>query len=209
MSASRYSKQYDEQTVNSSIHLKKYITPSPNDRSFKCGLCKGDSRLYENLLIHLESDAHLKKLPDTIENKAKLVEAIALLAEKGFRSKVSPVSSNSRKQSAEKAKDDNNLVKKNEPTQEEEEMKREKTDQRTTSNSNPKTPSSDKTSLEFEITKFILQNSLPFSLTKKLILLINHLCKTFDSTVLTSLSTNKNNIGDSRMPSVSLFKVDI
>ena len=59
--SNRYSKQYNQKTIDESLHLKKYITCVSSDKSFKCNLGKDEPRLYENLLIHIESEAHLKK----------------------------------------------------------------------------------------------------------------------------------------------------
>jgi len=181
---SRYSKTYDKTLIEEPDHLTKYISQGRDNKYFSCSLCKGSDRLFENLLIHIESEAHGGKKPDDQEFKEKRKKAMSFLLSKGFRSKIGNFGEETPSSSARKEiqtnisseKDEFDLVGKFEfESQDESDF-----------------CGDPRLNFQFEVTKFILENDLSFKITKPLMEFLKKMASSYSSDVILNLSVNKN-----------------
>ena len=169
--STRSSKTYNKSIVDESEHLKKYISPGVDDKHFSCSACKGSDRLFENLLIHVESDAHEKKIPSDSDTQIKRKRALLLLFKKGFKTKIGgyseetlfppPLASAKKDNKNQMSSGQKEVQNPGSPTQELEDFIERLADEPIKHETEPIDDC--QLAFKFEISKFILENDLPLA----------------------------------------------
>ena len=180
----RYSYEFNDSLINNNEYLKKNILPTKMSNKFLCDSCKRTFNkskvlLFESLSHHLESANHKKTATTEVEKNA-LEDAIKYMRESVKMEKVSKDAIKTLEENKESY---------DEKMEEELEVAEEKMTKE------PNLPKcNNQFYFRFQITNFIIQNNLPFSISDKISKFIKLLIDTHTPISLSNFTVNPKHV---------------